>query len=330
MKCAVVAKHGDALDNLVIEERPDPSPGDNEIAVAVAATALNRADLLQRRGLYPAPPGLADGVRDIPGLEFAGTVDALGKNVTRWRRGERVLGILAAGGYASRLVTHEELVLRVPEGLSNTEAAAVPEAFVTAFDALVLQAGMTAGERVLIHAVASGVGTAAVQLVNAWGAEAIGTAGSEDKLKKVAALAPLFPVNYGTTDFKNAIEARYRDNAVDIVLDLIGASYWMANLSLLRTGGRLVLVGRLGGSDAQTPLGLLMTKRLRIMGTVMRSRTLAEKISVTRAFGEQVLPLFGKRVLKPVVDSVYPFAEIREATAKMERNENVGKIVLEF
>ena len=163
-----------------------------------------------------------------------------------------------------------------------------------------------------------------------WGAEAIGTAGSEDKLKKVAALAPLFPVNYGTTDFKNAIEARYGDNAVDIVLDLIGASYWMANLSLLRTGGRLVLVGRFGGSDAQTPLGLLMTKRLRIMGTVMRSRTLAEKISVTRAFGEQVLPLFGKRVLKPVVDSVYPFAEIREATAKMERNENVGKIVLEF
>jgi putative PIG3 family NAD(P)H quinone oxidoreductase len=330
MKCAVVKQYGEALENLVIEERPDPTPGDDEIAVAVAATALNRADLLQRRGLYPPPAGAPVYVRDVPGLEFVGTVDVVGRNVKRWRGGERVFGILAGGGYSNRVVTHEDLVLEVPEILGDVEAAAVPEAFITAFDALVLQAAVTAGERVLIHAVASGVGTAAVQLVDAWGAETIGTAGSEAKLEKVAVLAPLFAVNYRTTDFKDAIEKRYGENAVDVILDMVGASYWNANLSLLRTGGRLVLVGRLGGSEAQTPLGLLMTKRLRIMGAVMRSRTLREKIAVTRAFDERVLPRFREGVLKPVVDSVYPFEEIRQATARMERNENVGKIVLEL
>jgi tumor protein p53-inducible protein 3 len=328
VRCIVVKKAGEALENLVIEDRPDPVPGRGEIAVDVSATALNRADLLQRRGLYPAPAGIPEGVRDIPGLEFVGRVESVGEGVTRWKDGDRVFGIVPSGGYASRVVTGEDLATRVPANLSDTEAAAVPEVFFTAFDALVLQCGMKRGDRVLLHAIASGVGTAAVQLARAWGAEPAGTAGSDEKLRKVEAIAPFFPINYRTTDFKKAIVENFGENAIDIVLDVVGASYWKSNLELLGVGGRLILVGRLGGSEAQTPLGLVMSKRLRIMGTVMRSRTHAEKATVTRAFEQAVVPLFESGKLKPVVDSVYPFARIREATAKMERNENVGKIVI--
>jgi len=328
MKCIVVKNTGDALDNLVFEERPDTAPGPGEVAVAVSATALNRADLLQRRGRYPAPPGIPENVRDIPGLEFVGRVDEIGPGVTRWKSGERVFGILAAGGYASRVITQEDLVIGVPDNLSDTDAAAVPEAFFTAFDALVLQGGMTRGDRVLIHAVGSGVGTAAVQLAGAWGAEPIGTAGSDDKLQRVGAFARFVAINYRTTDFKTAIVERFGENAVDIVLDVVGASYWQSNLDLLAVGGRLVLVGRLGGSDAATPLGTVMSKRLRIIGTVMRSRTHSEKAAVTRAFDEIVVPLLRTGGVRPVVDSVFPFSQVREATARMERNENTGKIVL--
>jgi putative PIG3 family NAD(P)H quinone oxidoreductase len=328
VKCVVITRHGDSLDNLVVTERPDPVAGPDEVAVSVAATALNRADLLQRRGRYPAPPGLAAQSRDVPGLEFAGRVDGTGPGVTRWRRGDRVFGILAGGAYASRVVTHESLLVAIPENLGDTEAAAVPEAYLTAFDALVLQGGMRAGERVLVHAVASGVGTAAVQLVSAWGASAIGTAGSVAKLNRVAALAPFYPIEYKTTDFAEAIAGEFGENAVDLVLDVVGASYWKANLTVLRTGGRLVLVGRLGGSDAETPLGLLMTKRLRIMGTVMRSRSLEDKAAVTREFESQVLPLLRNGRVRPVVDSVFRLEDVRRATERMENNENVGKIVL--
>jgi NADPH2:quinone reductase len=328
VKCVTITDYGESLDHLVISERPDPKPGPGEVGVSVTATALNRADLLQRRGAYPTPPGTSDALRDIPGLEFVGRISDVGPNVTRWRVGERVFGILAGGGYASRVIAHQDLVLAVPHNLSDTEAAAVPEVFFTAFDALVLQCAMTAGERVLIHAVASGVGTAAVQLVHAWGAFAIGTAGSVAKLNRVAALAPFYPIDYTTTDFAQAIATEYGENAVDIVLDVVGASYWKANLTVLGTGGRLIVVGRMGGTEAVTPLGLVMTKRLRIMGTVMRSRTHEEKEAVTRAFEENVLPLLETGVLKPVVDSIYPLTDVRDATARMERNENVGKIVL--
>ena len=328
MKCVVIKHYGESLDHLTVVERPDPMPGPGEVAANVTATALNRADLLQRRGRYPAPPALPEYLHDIPGLEFVGRIEAVGAGVTRWRGGERVFGILAGGGHASRVVSHQDLVLPVPGNLSDTDAAAIPEAYFTAFDALVLQGGMTRGERVLIHAVASGVGTAAVQLVNAWGATAIGTAGSVAKLNRVAGLAPFYPIDRTTTDFAEAIATEYGEDAVDIVLDVVGGSYWKSNLSVLATRGRLILVGRLGGSEAQTPLGLLMAKRLRIVGTVMRSRSLEEKAAVTRAFEDRALPLLASGVLKPVVDSVYPLAGIREATARMERNENVGKIVL--
>lgn len=330
MRCASVHTPSEDINSLVIEERPDLAAVDHEIRVRVTATALNRADLLQRRGLYPAPPGAAEAVRDIPGLEFVGVIEKTGPGVSRWSGGERVFGIVPGGGYASQVVTHEEMVTAVPERLSDEEAAAVPEAFVTAHDALVTQGRMTAGERVLVHAVASGVGTAAVQLVNAWRAQAIGTAGSRHKLGKVAELADFFPINYRETDFGEAIEKEYGANSIDVILDVVGADYWKRNLNLLGTRGRLILVGRLSGSEAVTPLGLLMSKRLEVRGTVMRSRSADERIAVTRAFEKDVIPLFDQGKVRPVIDSVHAFDDIHRATARMENNENIGKIVLRF
>ncbi len=330
MRCAFVHIFGENIDNIVIGERPDLGAEGEDVRVRVAATALNRADLLQRRGLYPPPPGVPEALKDIPGLEFVGRIDQVGDRVTRWSGGERVFGIVPGGGYSSQIVTHENLVIEVPESLSDEEAAAIPEAFITAYDALVLQADIQAGERVLIHAVASGVGTAAVQLANVWEAEPIGTAGSRHKLGRVSELASFFSINYRETDFKEAIEYEYGKNAVDVILDVVGADYWERNIAVLGIRGRLVLVGRLSGSEALTPLGAVMSKRLRIMGTVMRSRSLDERIAVTRAFEGDVIPLLiGSRV-RPVIDSVFPFGDIHRATSRMENNENIGKIVLKF
>jgi putative PIG3 family NAD(P)H quinone oxidoreductase len=321
---------GENIDNLTIGERPGLRAEGDNVRVGVLATALNRADLMQRRGLYPPPPTVPEAVKDVPGLEFVGRVDQVGDRVRRWSGGERVFGIVPGGAYASQVVTHQDLVVEVPETLTDEEAAAVPEAFMTAYDALVLQADIQAGERVLIHAIGSGVGTAAVQLASVWDARVIGTAGSRHKLGRVSKLAPFFPINYRETDFREAIEYEFGENAVDAILDVVGADYWERNIALLAVRGRLVLVGRLGGSEAVTPLGALMSKRLRIMGTVMRSRSLDERVAVTRAFEGDVIPLLiGSRV-KPVIDSVFPFEDIHRATARMENNENIGKIVLRF
>jgi len=314
----------------MLKERADLEASNADVRVRVVATALNRADLLQRRGLYPAPAGVTDAIKDIPGLEFAGYIDQVGERVTRWSGGERVFGIVQGGSYASQVVTHEDLVAEVPERLSDVEAAAVPEAFMTAYDALVLQGGMKAGDLVLIHAVASGVGTAAVQIVNALGASAIGTTGSRHKLEVVAELARFFPINYRETDFQEAIQVEFGTNAIDVILDVVGADYWERNIALLASRGRLVLVGRMSGSEATTDLKALMSKRLRIRGTVMRSRSLEERIAVTKAFETSVVPLLDQGKLIPVVDSVYPFEDVHRATARMENNENIGKIVLEI
>jgi putative PIG3 family NAD(P)H quinone oxidoreductase len=330
MRCAVVHIFGENIDNLVLGERPDLAATDEDVRVSVAATALNRADLLQRRGLYPPPPGSPDHIKDIPGLEFVGRVDQVGDRVSRWSGGERVFGIVPGGSYASQVVTHQDELVAVPENLSDEEAAAVPEAFITALDALVLQGEMGAGERLLIHAIASGVGTAAVQLAKVWETEVIGTAGSRHKLEQVSNIASFFPINYREKDFRDAIEYEFGPNAVDMILDVVGAGYWERNIALLSTRGRLILVGRLSGSEATTPLGAVMSKRLRIMGTVMRSRTPDEKAAVTKAFEKEVVPLLRDGRLKAVIDSVFPFEDIHRATARMENNENVGKIVLKF
>lgn len=327
MKCAVIKKFGRELSNLVIEEKDDLVAAGENIRVKVSATALNRADLLQRRGLYPPPAGAP---QNIPGLEFVGYIDQIGEGVTDWKGGERVFGIVAGGAYAEQVITHQRLAVLVPDELSDTEAAAIPEAFITAHDALISQGGLKPGDLVLIHAVAGGVGSAAVQLVNIWGAGAIGTAGSSVKLAKLAEFAPFLAVNYKREDFKKVIEAEFGAFPVDLILDVVGASCWQKNIELLKSRGTLILLGLMGGTSAETQLSTILSRRLRIIGTVLRSRPLEEKISATRAFAHQVVPHFKNRRLRPVVDSVFPFDQLHEATDRMENRKNIGKIVLTF
>jgi NADPH2:quinone reductase len=324
MKCAVITEPGRAPDCLIFQERNNLTPVGEEIRVRVTATALNRADILQMRGLYPPPPGVPE---DIPGLEFVGVIDACGDDVTAVEPGTRVFGLVGGGAFAEQVITNQQCVCPVPPELNDSDAAAVPEAFITAYDALVTQGGMRKDELVLIHAVASGVGSAAVQLVNLWGARAIGTAGGPRKLEAVGKFAPFMPINYIQENFRDAIEREYGKQPVDLILDLLGGSYWKPNLQLLRLKGRLMLVGLLAGSTEETPLALVLRKRLQIRGTVLRSRSLEEKIAVTRAFAEEVVPHFSTGSLRPVVDSVYRFSDLHEGIARMESRKNIGKIV---
>jgi NADPH2:quinone reductase len=327
MKCAVIKTFGKAISNLVVQERKDLVADGENVRVRVAATALNRADLLQRRGLYPAPPGAP---QDIPGLEFAGVIDRLGERVTTWKGGERVFGIIAGGGYADQVVVHERQAVRVPATLTDIEAAAVPEVFMVAHDALITHGRMKSGDLVLIHSVAGGLGTAAMQLVDLFGGRAAGTAGSREKLDAVAKLASCFPINYKEEDFQIRIEETFGKNAVDLILDTVGAAYLKPNLALLKYRGRLVLLGLLGGDKGEVSLSDVLFKRIRVVGCTMRARPLEEKIAVAQAFAHEVVPHLESGRLKPVIDSFYPFEQLHEATERMEKSLNIGKIILTF
>ncbi len=324
MKAIVVSEPG-GPEVLKIEERPDPVVGPGLVRVGVRATALNRADLLQRRGRYPAPP---DCPPDIPGLEFAGEVLEAGPGVTEWSTGDRVMGLLGGGGYATQLVTHERLLLRIPGELPYIHAAAIPEAFLTAYDALFRQVDLAMGETLLIHAVASGVGTAGLQLAKAAGVRVVGTSRSRHKLAKLDAFGLDVGIDTSGGGFLEAMEAAgFRK--VDAIMDLIGAANWEENLRALRPLGRLIVVGVVSGAKVEADLGVILRKRLRLLGTVLRARPLEEKGALTQEFAERVLPLFEQRVLHPVVDEVFPFGKVAEAHAAMEENRNTGKIVLE-
>lgn len=304
-------------------EVPDPGPG--QVLIEVAASALNRADLLQRRGLYPAPPGSPS---DVPGLEYAGTVAALGAGVTSVAVGDPVMGIVGGGGMARLVVVHEREVVPAPRSLSLTDAAAIPEAFMTAFDALFAQAELAAGERVLVHAVASGVGTAALQLAASAGARVVGTSRSPDKLARCAALAPFTPVEPDEGRFADAVKAAV--GGADVVLDLVGAAYLRESLAAMAPRGRMIVVGLVGGLEAPLPLGVLLARRLRVQGSVLRSRPLEEKAALAQRFAATVVPRFEAGALRPVVDDVLPMRDVAEAHARMERNATVGKLVLSW
>ena len=324
MRAAVISEPGDP-DVFEIRELPDPEPGPEEILVAVHASALNRADLMQRRGGYPAPPGIRG---DVPGLEMAGVVEAIGERVTGWQPGDRVMALLGGAGYASRVTIHERQVMAVPESLSFDEAAAIPEVFLTAFDALFQHCELVPGESVLVHAAGSGVGTAATQLAAIAGCRVFGTAGSDDKLASAAALGLDVGINYHTTDFAEVIAEDTGGQGVNVILDVIGAPYWERNLASLAVRGRLVLVGTMGGGRLETNLGLLMGKRLRVHGTVLRARPLEEKAALTQIFARRYLHHFASGRLVSVVDRVFPLEEVAEAHRHMESNANFGKIVL--
>ena len=326
---AIFIKEFGAAENLEIREVENPpAPADRQVLVKVKASAVNRADILQRRGFYPAPKGFPE---KIPGLEFAGEVAEKGENAGKFKIGERVFGITAGAAQAELLLTEESLLARIPENLSFTEAAAVPEAFITAYDALFTQGNLQADETLLIHAVGSGVGLAALQLAKAKDARVFGTSRTSEKLEECGKFWLDEAVN--TEEVKNFaefIKEKTDGKGVDVILDLVGASYFSENLKSLALKGRLILVGLVGGRTAEFDLGTALTKRLKIIGTVLRSRSTAEKAEATEKFIADVLPLLASGKVKPNIDKIFSMEEIAKAHEYIESNESFGKVVLEF
>jgi putative PIG3 family NAD(P)H quinone oxidoreductase len=310
-----------------VREVPDPTPSRGEVLVRVRAAALNRADLLQRRGLYPPPPGTRE---DVPGLELAGEVVRAGEGVTAWKPGDRVMAIAAGEAQAELALVHERMLLPVPEGLGLEQAGAIPEAGITSHDALFTLGGLRPGWPVLVHAVGSGVATSAVQIAKAAGATVIGTSRTADKLERARALGLDHGILVSRDEPRFAEEVRRLTGrrGVPLVLDFVGAPYAAENLAALAPGGRVVVIGTMGGPKAQVDLGALMRLRGSVIGTVLRPRPLDEKIAATQAFARDVLPLVAAGRVKPVVDEVLPMARAREAHERMERNESFGKLVL--
>jgi len=323
MRAAVITAHG-GPEVLRVTDVPEPVPGSAEVLVDVVASALNRADLLQRMGLYPGPPMDPE----VPGLEFAGRVVATGDGVTRWSAGDPVMGITAGGGHAERLVVHQDQAVRVPRGMDLAMAGALPEVFITAWDALVLQGGLSAGGTALVHAGASGVGTAAIQLCRMAGAEVLVTA-SAGKVDRCLSLGAARAVDYASEDWVAAVADHTAGRGVDVVLDVVGADYLDRNLDALAVGGTIVQVGVMGGGSATFGLGKMLFRRATLVGTTLRARSLDEKVSVSRAFEDRVVPGFEDGRLEVVVDRRYPLDDIAEAHAYMETNASVGKIALD-
>ena len=324
MRAAVITEPG-GPGVFRVREVEDPVAGPDEVLVEVKATALNRADLLQREGRYPAPPGVPG---DVPGLEFSGVVIEAGKRVSGLAVGDRIFGLLGGGGYADRVVTHQLMAIQIPPNLDFVQAAAIPEVFFTAYDALFNHCDLKMGESALIHAIGSGVGTAALQLAHQVGAYVYGTAGSAEKLAKAGELGLDVGINYREQDFAQVVEDGNGGAGVNVVLDMVGGPYWERNLASLSLRGRMVLVGAMGGNRVDTNLSLLMPKRLRVQGTSLRSRSLEEKIALTGQFKRHVLPLVADGRIRPVVDRTFPLEKVSEAHEYMESNANFGKIIL--
>jgi putative PIG3 family NAD(P)H quinone oxidoreductase len=323
MKAVVLRQHG-GPEVLQFEDVPVPAVGAEDILVSVAATALNRADLLQRMGFYPDPFPSA---HEIPGLEFAGTVSAVGDRVRLWSVGDRVMGIVSGGAYAEQLVLHERQALKIPDNVSLHDAAAIPEVFITAWDALVVQGGLTSGRWALVHAGASGVGTAAIQICKAIGARIVVTC-STGKVDACRELGADVVVDYTTQDFVEEVQRATNGNGVSTILDVIGGDYVERNVACLAIKGRIIQVGVMAGKPVPFNVGALLAKRASISGTVLRPRPLDEKIAISQRFAEEVLPLFDAGKLTPVIDRTYNFADIADAHAFMASNGNVGKIVV--
>lgn len=331
MRAVVITSHGGVEGIGVREVEAPPAPVADRVRVRVHAAGLNRADILQRRGSYPAPPGYP---QNIPGLEFAGKVETIGEAVDAWKIGDRVFGLTAGGAQAELVVVPESNLARIPEVLDWIQAAAMPETFITAHDALFTRAELRMGERVLIHAAPSGVGTAAIQLAQASGATVYGTSRTADKLERLRelnlGLDSSVAVGDSPAKFVDAVQKWTAGAGVDVILDLVGGNYFSANLDVLASRGRLICVGTMAGSRSEIDIGLLLRKRAVIIGTMLRGRSIEEKAEATRLFATAVLPLVSRGTIRPVMDRVYPVDEIREAHQRLESNVSLGKIVLTF
>jgi putative PIG3 family NAD(P)H quinone oxidoreductase len=322
---AVIYEGAGGPEVITIGVVPKPEVQKDHIRVRVHAAGLNRADLIQRRGHYPAPHGWP---ANIPGLEYAGEVEAIRPGVTRWKVGDRVMGLVGGGAQAEFVVVHQYEVLPIPRSLSYAEAAAIPEAFLTAYDALVTRARLQARERVLVHAVGSGVGTAATQIAKHLGGVVLGTSRSGDKIARALVYGLDIGIDTSQMSFRDAV-----GEPVNVVLDVLGGPSFADNLAVLAPRGRLVLLGFLAGSQTEVDLSPILRKRLEVIGTVMRTRGLEERIPLVREFAERMLPLFEARAdqagpLRPVLERTYPMTQLADAHRVLEGNATFGKIVV--
>jgi putative PIG3 family NAD(P)H quinone oxidoreductase len=324
MRAITFDRPGDE-DVLTISDQPDPSPEENEILIDVYAAGVNHADLLQRRGLYPSPPGISD----VLGLECAGIVADTGPAVESFRRGDRVMALLPGGGYAERVSVHEGSVLPIPESMSFHDAAALPETHLTAFLNLFLIGGIDAGDRALVHGGSGGVGTSAIRLCNELGVTIYVTAGSDDRCRRCEELGAGAAINYRSEDFVARVRELTAGSGVEMVLDPIGAPYLEQNLSILSPEGRLVLIGLMGGRKVEVDLSALLMRKASIIGSTLRSRSAEEKAIIVEAFMEELGEALAARRIDPVVHDVIPLEQASRAHRLMAKGEHFGKIVLE-
>jgi putative PIG3 family NAD(P)H quinone oxidoreductase len=322
---AITSKTSGGPEVLQINEVAQPVPEKDELLVQVKAAGINRADILQRKGLYPPPPGTSD----LLGLEISGVIAGKGEKCQDWKLGQRIFGLLNGGGYAEYAVIHQDLAMPIPDHFSFEEAAAIPEAFLTAYQAISWLGKLKGEEKILVHAGASGVGTAATQLARAMEAQVIVTAGSDQKVAYCKKLGAKHAINYKTTDFETRVLDETAGEGVDLVLDFIGEPYWNKNLNVLSTDGRLVILATMGGSMLTSfDLRKLMKKRLTVSGSTLRNRDLSYKIQLTREFAKFALPRFSEKKLLPVIDKIFSWERVAEAHRYMEEDRNIGKIIL--
>ncbi len=323
MRAVVISEPG-GPEVLQWEEVPDPQPGAGEVLIDVAAAGVNRADLLQRQGLYPPPPGASH----YPGMEVSGRIEATGPGVTGWQPGDEVCALMAGGGYAEKVVVPAGQVLPVPPGLDLVQAAALPETACTVYANLVQVGGLRAGETLLVHGGASGIGTTAIQLGKALGARVICTAGSAAKLDRCRALGADVAISYRDEDFVEVVKDVTGGHGADVILDIMGAKYLARNLAALATYGRLVIIGRQGGSRAELDLGVLQTKQASIHATTLRNRPVAEKSAIMAAVGDIVWPLVSDGTVTPVIEDTVPMAQAADAHRILEAGGHTGKVLL--
>ena len=327
MKAVYIKEFGD-LSNLEFREVDDPAePSANAVLVHVRAAGLNRADLLQVKGMYPPPAGYSP---NIPGLEFAGEVLSIGPDVMGWKSDDRVFGITAGEAQAEQLLIDASLLARIPDDMPFPEAAAVPEAFVTAYDAIITQASLAAGDILVIHAVGSGVGLAALQIAKALGAKVVGTSRTSEKLEKCVGLGLDHAIVADNADFADQVLDLTEGHGADVILDLVGADYFTDNLKCVANKGRIMLVGLTSGATAELDMRLALQKRLTIKGTVLRPRSISEKADAIERFSKEVLPLLADGTIQPNLDRAYPAGDVVEAYKYLASNKSFGKVVLEF
>ncbi len=324
MRAVVIEEYG-GPEVLQVTEVPDPVPGPDEIRVRVAHTAVNRADTLQRAGGYPDPRQRA---HEIPGLEYAGTVESVGERVRRWSVGDRVMGIEAGACYAELVVTHERQALPIPDGIDTADAAAIPEVFLTAWDALVVQGGLTTGRWGLVHAGASGVGTAAIQIAKAVGAR-IAVTCSAGKMQACRELGADLVLERSPAEWAAELRAEIPDG-VDTILDVVGGAEVNRNLGVIAPQGTIVQVGLMGGAKTEVNVGLLLVKRVRWIGTTLRARPIEQKAALSQRFVAEMIPRFADGSLRPVIDSRFTLDDIAAAHRHMEADANVGKILIDI